>query len=218
MKTPFAVALFDFDGVILQSSPIKVQGFLDCFESEPAEALETIRAYATVHGGVSRFDKFRHIYKRILNRPLSEACLVELCAKYSERVFERVAAAPFVNGVRTLLDAIHTETHCYVVSGTPQDEVRELVKRRGIAHYFRDVVGSPASKAELTRAIVARHDDSSRLVFIGDAITDYDAAKSCGIAFLGVAAEGNRDVFPPDVVVVDDLREYRFQFLPEARN
>lgn len=215
MTSPlFSVALFDFDGVILESAEIKVDGFLACFSDEPPAVLEAIRDYTAYHGGVSRFAKFRHIYARILRRPLSDAGLEALCDRYSELVVGKVDCAPFVRGARELLEALAGLADCFVVSGTPQDELRAIVSRRGLNRFFKDVLGSPTPKAELTRQLVAHCGRPAETVFIGDSITDYEAATAAQIQFLGVAGD-ERGSLPLDAEIVDDLMLYRSRFIAE---
>lgn len=208
----FTVAFFDFDGVIVESAGIKVQAFLDCLPSEPPAVRDAIREYATRHGGVSRFGKFRYIHERILARPLTADALDQLCERYRCLVLEQVERAPFVPGARELLEAIHQTTDCYVVSGTPQDELREIVKGRGLADFFKEVVGSPATKTTLIEGIARRYARRDHMVFIGDTITDLDAARETGLAFLGVAAGADRGGLPAEVEITSDLSAYRPRF------
>ena len=209
----YAAAFFDYDGVIVDSARLKAQAFVDCLPDEPAPARSAILEYCTQHGGVSRFAKFRHIYAHILGRPLSEDTLDALCRRYSAIVVEQVQQAPFIAGAVELLRAIHAATDCYVVSGTPEVEVRGSVIRRGLAAFFKDVLGSPTPKSELTAGLVRRCGvPADRIVFLGDSITDYEAARDAGIAFLGVAPPHDRGSLPAHVDVADHLMFYRSRF------
>ena len=210
----FGVALFDYDGVITDSSRVRVEGFLEIFSDEPPEILRGIDEYTSRHGGESRFSKFQYIYDRILCRPLSPELLGELCARYAKLVVERAKAAPFIRGARELLADIHTTTDCYVISGVPQPELRSLVQLRGLYGMFRDVLGSPIHKATLTADVVSRYARRDNIVFIGDTITDLEAAQGAGIAFLGVASPDNAGGLPPDVEQTTDLMSYRNYFVP----
>ena len=58
---PKAIAL-DFDGVILESAVIKTQAFSGVFENYP-EHLEAIINHHLNNVGVSRYEKFKYIYK-----------------------------------------------------------------------------------------------------------------------------------------------------------
>ena len=59
--------IFDFDGVIAESVDVKTEAFKELFKAYP----DKVKAIADFHidnGGMSRFDKFRHIYKNILKK------------------------------------------------------------------------------------------------------------------------------------------------------
>ncbi|MCK8519384.1 HAD family hydrolase [Methanoculleus sp. 7T] len=67
------IALFtvilDFDGVIVESIPLKTVAFRKIFSFAP-EHLDEIIAFHLENGGMSRYDKFRYIYANILNEDL----------------------------------------------------------------------------------------------------------------------------------------------------
>jgi phosphoglycolate phosphatase-like HAD superfamily hydrolase len=73
----------------------------------------------------------------------------------------------------------------FVVSGTPGDELQMIVSRRGLGPVFREVHGTPREKPEVLRDVMARFGMSpAELLFIGDGISDYQAARATGVAFL----------------------------------
>ena len=116
-----------------------------------------------------------------------------------------VAAAP-VAGAEALLRALDGRTPMFIVSGTPQEELGRIVDRRGLTRHFAGVYGSPTEKPELIRDILARYRlAAAACVFIGDAMTDYVAARACDVPFVGRVAAGNPDPFPPGTTVIRDL-------------
>jgi phosphoglycolate phosphatase-like HAD superfamily hydrolase len=69
-------------------------------------------------------------------------------------------------------------------------------------HYFNEILGSPTRKPEHIRNLLAQYRlNPSSCVFIGDALTDYHAAKETGLHFVGV--QGDIE-FPEDAVVLPD--------------
>lgn len=211
--TLFTTALFDFDGVIVDSTQVKAAAFVACFPDAPPASRDAIERYVSYHGGVSRFEKFRYIHERILEQPLTDETLENLCQRYAEMVVERVIQSDFVPGAIELLQAIHERTACYVVSGTPEVELRHIVRTRRLERFFRGVYGSPATKTVITADLVRRCGArSDAIAFVGDSITDYEAAIATGIAFLGVATPGGASELPKDVEVTADLRHYRDRF------
>ena len=97
---------FDFDGVILESVDVKGWAFAKLFDTYP-EHVEEIVSYHYAHGGMPRFDKFRHIYREILKEPLSDELFRELCDRFSELALERVLQCPFVPGALEFLKKHH---------------------------------------------------------------------------------------------------------------
>lgn len=177
--------IFDFDGVLAESVNIKTEAFKRLFEKEGKDAQDKIVAYHLEHGGISRFEKFRYIYKEILKRPLSDKEFDSLCKRFEELVLEGVISAPEVNGASECLRKLQGRVKLFIVSGTPEDEIRLIVKVREMEHFFTGIYGSPKTKAELLGNILKEENLSKdEVVFIGDAMTDYNAAKDTGIGFL----------------------------------
>ncbi len=127
--------------------------------------------------GLSRFKKFEYIYKYILKEPLSERKSRELGERFSELVYEGIMKAPLVNGAQVFLEKYHMKLLLFIASGTPQEEMRDIVNKRGLTPYFQAVYGSPTTKAQICAKILKDHDLRNReLIFVGDAITDRDGA------------------------------------------
>ena len=122
--------IFDFDGVILESMDIKGWAFGKLFE-QPPEHVEAIVVFHHDHGGMSRFEKFRYIYREILKQPLDEKEFRRLCDEFSRLVYERVLACPYVPGAREFLEKHYQTVPLFVVSGTPRRSCSGLWPRRG---------------------------------------------------------------------------------------
>jgi len=199
--------IFDFDGVLAESVGIKTEAFRKLFEKEGPEAVNKIVAYHLEHGGVSRFEKFRHIYKEILKRPLGDGEFDLLCRKFGEFVLEEVIRAPEVNGSAECLRKLHGKAKLFIVSGTPEEEMRHIAEARGTARYFDGIYGSPLTKAELVREILKGNGLSpDEVVFVGDAMTDYNAAMETGVGFIARITPETEGLWKDlDVKVVGDM-------------
>lgn len=177
--------IFDFDGVLAESVNIKTEAFKRLFEKEGTDVVDRVIVYHLEHGGVSRFEKFKYIYKEILRRTLSDEEFSSLCERFEELVLSAVMSAPEVNGASECLRKLQGKVRLFIVSGTPQDEMRLIAKVRGIGHYFDGIYGSPETKTELVRKILDTYNlKADEVVFIGDAMTDYNAAKETGTGFI----------------------------------
>ena len=177
--------VFDFDGVLAESVEVKTRAYALLFDDEEEEAVSQLIDYHIKNGGISRFEKIRVFYKDILQRPLSEKRFHELVLRFSKLVVDEVVAAPWVEGAREFLSQHKKQYNFFIVSGTPEDELNEIVHRRGMGHYFDSVRGSPKDKITLLGEIMEEYNlRPEKMVFVGDAETDWNAAKNLGLPFL----------------------------------
>ena len=198
--------MFDFDGVLVESVDTKTRAFAALYAEHGPEVVERVVAFHLRHGGLSRHEKFRYGHEVVLGRALSQAESERLAERFAERVVDAVIAAPWVPGAREFVEAHWRELPLFIVSGTPEDELVAIAERRGMARYFAGVFGSPAKKDELLRALLARRGVApGHTLFVGDSITDYDAARAAGTAFLGRVPAGAASPFPAGTETAPDL-------------
>lgn len=196
---------FDFDGVILESADIKTRAYHDLFAPYPRWR-DRLVAYHLRHAGVSRYEKFKYFYRRFLRRPLTVAERRRLDRAYAGLVWARVLACPFVPGARRFLSLAAGRWPLFILSGTPQEELRRVVRRRGLAPRFYGVYGSPRLKPQLLKALLKRRKLSPKeTLYVGDARSDWKAARSCGVPFVGRVPAGRASPFPRNVPCVKDL-------------
>jgi phosphoglycolate phosphatase-like HAD superfamily hydrolase len=178
---------FDFDGVLADSVEVKTKAFARLFEPFGAEVSAKVVDHHRRHSGVTRVEKFRHYYREFLHQPLTEEELAALCRRFAQLVVDEVVAAPEIPGAEAFLQAVGENLPCFVVSAAPENEVREIVQRRGWRQYFREVRGAPRSKRENLETLIDQYSlNPQRCWFFGDAESDYRAAQACGVHFLGV--------------------------------
>ncbi len=149
----FKVIVLDFDGVILESLDIKTKAFLKVFSGYPEHA-EEIARYHLQNGGVSRYKKFEHICNNILRIPLRDGESEELGKHFSEAVINEMLMCPFVKGALEFLEKYSRIATLYIASGTPEDELRYIVEKRGLSKYFKAVYGTPALKTDIIINII----------------------------------------------------------------
>ncbi len=197
--------LLDFDGVIVDSVDVKSAAFADIYAGEDPGVVARIVAYQLHHGGVSRRSKFQHFETVMLARDADEARLDDLCRRFSDLVVAKVIAAPLLPGALDFLEAAQGACDLFLVSGTPEVELRHIVRERGLEGYFVAVHGSPRTKVDLFRTILAERGCAAhQAVAVGDSITECDAALSLGIPFVGVTSPHDAG-FPPEVPKIADM-------------
>ena len=96
----------------------------------------------------------------------------------------------------------------YVISGTPQTELRKIVKERKMEKYFKGVYGTPDTKPVIIRRIINEHGyNPDKVIYIGDSYSDYQNAKEINIPFLGRLLPGEKSPFPEDIPIISDFFE-----------
>ncbi len=199
---------FDFDGVILDSVDIKTKAFAKMFRSYGTKVEREVVSYHLKHEGISRFKKFRCFYENILKKEITKEKLEHLGEMFTKLVLQGVLESPFMEGaLETLqqLDALGVSA--YIVSGTPHEEINYIVKEKGLSHFFRAVHGSPRQKAEIIKNILNRNGcQRASCLFIGDAMSDYNAAQETGVCFLGIVKKDEASPFPDGTIVSSAVR------------
>lgn len=211
--------ILDFDGVIVESLPLKTAAFKKIFSFAPPEHFDEIIAFHLENGGMSRYDKFRYIYANILHEPLAPEQEERLASEYVGLIFESMLTVPYVKGAEELLEGCSQRLPLYIVSATPEGEMHEIARRRDLTKYFVRIYGSPKTKAECIREILAETGASSEeALFVGDAPNDWDAARVTGVRFVARISPGDPDRFagrPGVEGIVENLHELR-EYLRET--
>jgi phosphoglycolate phosphatase-like HAD superfamily hydrolase len=192
---------FDFDGVIADSTDVKIRAFSALFAADGPAVQQAVIRYHVDNGGMPRHEKIRHCFAVLAGHPLDETGLEQAGRTFSSLVLDEVVAAPLIPGALETLEKLRQSgIPAFVVSGTPGDEMRLIVERKGLASFFLEVHGSPQVKPAIVSEIFARHCyRPDRCLFVGDALADYRAAKANGLHFLGIVPTGQASIFPPEI-------------------
>lgn len=183
---PISLIVFDCDGVILESVDVKTKAFGRTMEKYGPEAVSRFIDYHVANGGVSRYKKFEWFYREVLGRTIDEAELASLAECFKNLVFEGVMNAPMVRGALASIETLHHRMPMYVASGTPTEELTQVLNARNLTRFFKGVYGSPPAKTELLKHIIEQEGtDPADTLMIGDSSTDLAAAQACGTLFWG---------------------------------
>lgn len=204
----FQAIFFDFDGVLAECMDIKTDAFVELFQSYGEDIVKKVVKHHIENGGISRFKKIKYYYDEYLNIPISDKKVNEIAQRFSKLVIDKVTTSDWVIGAKEFL-----EQHCrfidlFIVSGTPQDELRLIVKKRGMEKYFKGVYGSPDTKPAIVRRIIEENRyNCEKLLYIGDSLSDYYGVKEAGVEFLGRIPKGVKSIFPDDIPVIKNFLE-----------
>ncbi len=204
----FDAVFFDFDGVLVDSVDVKTQAFRELYSEHGEVVQDRVAAHHLANGGISRFEKIRFYEEQLIGRTPTDDDVDRLAGRFAEIVVEQVVAAVEIPGAVRTLEYFATRCPLFVVSGTPQDELEQIVSARGWDGYFRELRGSPKPKDHHLIELIQNFSlCAPRCLMIGDAETDRKAASLTGVPFLGVAGRDRSHPFADEVTVVDDLNQ-----------
>ena len=186
---PYQAFFFDFDGVLADSVEVKTEAFASLFEDFGPEIQAKVIEHHRKNGGMTRKEKFVHYYQNYLRKSLDHEEMERLCSAFANLVVDNVVTAPEIPGAEEFLKKWYKCVPCFVVSATPDEEIKEIVKRRGIDIYFHEVLVSFRSKSDNVNYLLNKYELAPRqCLFWGDAESDYRAAKACNLNFMGIVS------------------------------
>lgn len=201
----FDAVVFDFDGVLVESVDIKTHAFAALYAGYGPSVMEQVVAFHLANGGLSRFEKFRYFHNKLLGTSLSHEEESRLASEFNERVETAVVSAPWVDGAEEFLIKYHTLIPLFVASGTPEAELKRILEKRNMSHYFRAAFGSPANKGEILCGILKNGGYlPEKVLMVGDSTLDMEGANEAGTCFIGrYYPKGN--IFPPEIPVLPNM-------------
>ena len=178
------VVFWDFDGVIKDSVMVKSAGYEKLFLPFGKDVVRQVNEHHNVHGGISRYEKIP-LYLSWAGEPANPIQVQEFCDRFSNLVQQAVVDSPWVPGVYEYLKS-HCTDQCFVlITGTPQNEIEQILHALNIDRYFRNVFGAPKAKSIMVKDVLERLGcQPERALVIGDSGTDLEAAKNNNVAFL----------------------------------
>ncbi len=187
---------YDFDGVIKDSTEVKTLAFYNLYLPFGRVIADKVVAHHLEHGGVSRYEKFKIYHKEFLNEDLNAQDIELWASRFSELVLKEVIASPFVEGAKEVLESLKDEVQQFIITGTPQKEIDYIVEELGIKDCFVQVCGSPKNKIDWSSELISTYElNNDEVLFVGDALTDYEAAKNHNFHFLLRTHKENQTYF-----------------------
>ena len=198
--------ILDFDGVLLESNEAKDRAFENLFSFYPSYADEMMK-YHLEKMSTPRMKKFEYYIGVLMNLPGDTAAVKEMAARFSELVFQRVIRCPEVRGARSFLEEFHSRLPLYVSSLTPQEELIQIIDARNFGGFFKQIFGyPPVEKIEAIRQVIETEAVSpGEVVFIGDSPSDYVAAGTTGVRFIG--RDSGQHTMETDIFIYSDLND-----------
>jgi HAD superfamily hydrolase (TIGR01549 family) len=179
--------IFDCDGVLFDSNALKIEAFREVLAGYPQEIVEQFIVYHQTHGGISRYVKLRLFFTDFLQTSVDERKLEELIYEFGnscQRLYQKAALTP---GCLQILETLSPQIPLYVASGSDENELRQVFSWRNLNKYFQEIYGSPKTKQACVSEIILKVGSNQRILFVGDAESDWQAATSAEINFVFMA-------------------------------
>ena len=187
---------FDFDGVIAESVSAKTDAFEEIYLPYGKDIAAKVVEYHKLHGGVSRYEKFKYFHKEFLNEVINKEKVDELAIQFSNIVLDKVINSDEVLGANYFIKKYHTKFQFWIITGTPTKEIELIAKKRKLSSFFIGLHGSPNNKRYWTENLIKKYKlNRDEIIFLGDATTDIDAADFSKIHFALRENEENKEIF-----------------------
>lgn len=181
------VVFWDFDGVILNSLPVRDYGFRKIFEEFNDVLVNRLLEYHSLNGGLSRYVKIRYFYNAILGIDVSDEKVQELASKFSSIMkIELTNKKYLISETVEFIKQNYKKYNFHIVSGSDEKELNYLCEKLDLSKFFKTIEGSPTPKNELVKNILGKYNyNSNECILIGDSVNDYEAACLNKIKFYG---------------------------------
>ena len=159
---------------------------------------------------MSRFEKIRYFYEDILNEQISEENVLNLANNFASIIKKKI-----FDKKNLIIDSLefikknYEKFNFHIVSGAEHIELNNLCDYLDIKRYFISIHGSPIKKDILIKNIIIDYKYSlDEIILIGDAMSDYRAAKINNILFY---AFNNIDLIEMSDFYINDFKKLTYK-------
>lgn len=175
---------FDLDGTLIDTAPDLVRVLNEVIAADDVPPADFMRARNQV--GFGSMALIRLAYQdagRQLSTDKAAALQAEFLARYADTIDQ--LSRPFPGVVKTLTDLRYGGADLSICTNKPGWLARPLIEKLGLTSLFTRIIGSddaPIKKPHPSHVFMAAgHQDTSRIIMIGDSRPDLGAAQNAGV-------------------------------------
>ena len=179
--------IFDFDGVILDSVPTKTEGYRILFKEYSVEVVKKMVEYHELNGGVSRYEKIKYFFNKLLKQDISKDKVQKYADKYSEITKEELTNSKYIiSDTVSFIKKNYRKYSMHIASGADERDLIYICDKLNLTKYFLSIYGSPTTKLNIVGAILTKNMyQKEETILIGDSVNDYEVAEYNRIEFYG---------------------------------
>jgi HAD superfamily hydrolase (TIGR01549 family) len=188
--------IFDFDGVILDSVPVKTEAFRKLFENFSKDKVEELIQYHLKNGGKSRYIKIKYFFNKILNQDITEKDIQNYAKKYSKLTKTELSNRKYlISDTMNFIKNNYKKYNMHIASGADEQDLIHICNSLDLNQYFISINGSPKIKSEIVQNILEQNQYKTvETILIGDSVNDFEAANINNIEFYGYNNFGLKDL------------------------
>lgn len=131
--------IFDFDGAILDSVPIKTEAYKKLFQEFPSEKVEQLVGYHIQNSGISRYIKVKYFFEEILFQSITEDEILKYANRYSELTKEELTNPKYmIDDAVSFIKQNYQKNNMHITSGADENDLKYICTLRSFNDtYFR---------------------------------------------------------------------------------
>ena len=188
----YKAIFLDFDGVIVDSMGLKFETY--CFALKSIGALaskdadtKSIKAMQLKYAGKSRQLTLPLMYQDLTQKEMPEDLYQKALKHFTEHDEASRKQMKLFPGAYDFLSFFYQKVPLAIVTGTPQEVINKTLSYLDIGSLFQKVCGTPPDKISHIETLLKEMNLSAKnVLFVGDAIHDYRAAKAHQMDFAGI--------------------------------
>lgn len=181
--------IFDFDGVILDDTWIKEDGFKYLFPSKFNDIVMPILEEYEKQSRKIIIQKCVEAIKLKYEHPFDYEYYLN---RYNSLTQEKILNSPEIKGATNALNILSKKYKLFILTATPDEQINEIIQKRGF-NQFMEIVGSDkGGKLELAKELLKKYNlNFNEVVYVGDSSSDLACAIQLNCKFIGIINKTN---------------------------
>jgi phosphoglycolate phosphatase-like HAD superfamily hydrolase len=181
----YKTLIFDFDGVLINSNHVKSRAFYELACQFGRGVAREFREFHENNLGISRFIKIKYLVNDILPRHGVQVLVTpeNLLTEFRRLAEDKLLRCEIDDSIFRLREK-YRSSNWIVVSASESYELRKILSEKRLTPLFDGgVFGSPETKTEIFKKLLARGAIEWPAIYLGDSPSDHMVSRDFGLDF-----------------------------------